>query len=1061
MDKLLPAPMVNAIPRGPVALVVGVAAVTQASALEFARQTIAKKLGVAEGETLLATVDAQVSQADLARDMLKKALAAAPRVTGLDAVERVRWAAVLDGSMTGDVEVHLSRASDLHPLRPNLIAVEPLSAALPPRSVPLYRLLGNIERADVVVTSAEFRRRRTLWRHALSNVKPLLGAGALVVAGFGTTGWLLQDLFAEMAAVGLVPRCILCTETDADSIAPIAASDFARSTQILAIRGTFAQLCDAIDEARSRRHAAPGAPPPMALAFSQFSDLFVEIRSTIDNTLPPDAVGLLRELLFSPSTLRWDPFAQHLDFPRSITTSFLSDVLETSKQVQTPHAVVLLGNAATGKTTLLKRAAMELADRGLLALWLQPVPYQDVAIHLAAAFRALAKGQTSDGPVYAFLDDPFAAGAASPRQVLLAARGAGLRLCLILAVRTSDWQTRHRDPALSDIPIALRHELLDALDNEEWTALPGYLQTLGIAGTMDEARTIVNGAESRGARDTLSMLYFLLPEAKRHIKAAIHDEYIRLGDASSFAQVIVGQTNQTVGWLRTAYEFAAVADHYRAPLPLEILVNALEITYADWLDGMTQSKGWGLLYSDESEDGATQTIRPRNAVITRLLVEFMNGTGQSRAAEVHRIGQLLSACKGSHPAYRQFCLKVLLHNPVLDSLDFAEGERLFTAAIDALPFPDKTLQHHLGIWVKDKGREHARAEAILLRALETPDFPYSQQPEQDEHINTSLAANALDAMNGGELNVNDGKAKILRYLDRARSDSYLNTNAVHVHAKLALRLIDHMGGVSSLDAIALLSDVLASLDRALATCSAGDNTTRDLLQGAKRNITARVKSVPQLQDEALQAWNEHRLQSGFSLCTRLMLSTALEQDRGKLYTRAYEYAMRSVALVEGAQANVDVDLCEAIAHLMYFWKVHVQPPRKPGDIDWSDLMRFLQPVLERRFSALSVYITGLAFCHSGNWSQGLALFARLRALRMNNDMLHQTRDYLRGADGNPKTVQGQVRLGSERAYLVIDGAGVDIPVGRHQKLGGDRALVRAFVEFSFAGPRALAQLSSR
>ena len=49
-------------------------------------------------------------------------------------------------------------------------------------------------------------------------------------------------------------------------------------------------------------------------------------------------------------------------------------------------------------------------------------------------------------------------------------------------------------------------------------------------------------------------------------------------------------------------------------------------------------------------------------------------------------------------------MRVLVPYEKLDRLEYDEGLHLYDEAIGALPHPDKTLVHHKGLWVKNKGQ---------------------------------------------------------------------------------------------------------------------------------------------------------------------------------------------------------------------------------------------------------------------------------------------------------------------------------------------------------------------
>jgi hypothetical protein len=249
---------------------------------------------------------------------------------------------------------------------------------------------------------------------------------------------------------------------------------------------------------------------------------------------------------------------------------------------------------------------------------------------------------------------------------------------------------------------------------------------------------------------------------------------------------------------------------------MEVLVSALGVPYSEWVDATKpDSAAWGLFYCEESEGGQI-FYRTRNSIVTRLIVEAINGGTLGRTGELRVMSQLLRACTGStSPVYREFCVRVLVPHDKLDRLEYDEGLQLYDEAINALPHPDKTLVHHKGLWVKNKGHDATLATQILEQALNTPVFPYAQRGEADGHIHTSIAAAILDGLNDGKEKLDEGKAKILDHLSKARSKDFFNPRAVHVQANLIAHLVDKVEHSGSPDNFAMINQAVADVDHTL------------------------------------------------------------------------------------------------------------------------------------------------------------------------------------------------------------------------------------------------------
>ena len=246
---------------------------------------------------------------------------------------------------------------------------------------------------------------------------------------------------------------------------------------------------------------------------------------------------------------------------------------------------------------ILKRLAFDLAGRELLVIWLSPWFYQDtqnVLTRLFQQLRDLPRPSQFHRPIV-IMDDPLAFGVTTPADVLAAAASVELSIVLLIGVRTVDWGIRDTSDLVGPAPLMGRFELPDTLDDAEEAALPTYLVALGIYPDVAPARRSVAESLSR----------------RQPITESVRDEYFRLGDSAAVARVVIGRYRESGHILRRAYEFAATAARYGTPLPIEVLVSALDVPYGDWLEAATPKEpAWGLLYPESPEGADTLYYRP-------------------------------------------------------------------------------------------------------------------------------------------------------------------------------------------------------------------------------------------------------------------------------------------------------------------------------------------------------------------------------------------------------------------------------------------------------------------
>jgi hypothetical protein len=135
------------------------------------------------------------------------------------------------------------------------------------------------------------------------------------------------------------------------------------------------------------------SPQPLAIAAQEplraYSDIALLVGAS--TAVKKEERQQLFEMLFAPTSVHWAPFVHRLDLERTLAGEVV-DELDRHLSGELPGSVaVLQGAAATGKTVLLKRVALDLACKGHLVLWIRPYFYPDVSARIDQLFKALAK----------------------------------------------------------------------------------------------------------------------------------------------------------------------------------------------------------------------------------------------------------------------------------------------------------------------------------------------------------------------------------------------------------------------------------------------------------------------------------------------------------------------------------------------------------------------------------------------------------------------------------------------------------------------------------------------
>jgi hypothetical protein len=509
-------------------------------------------------------------------------------------------------------------------------------------------------------------RRRSLWSSAIKQFSDQTQGGPVLCIGMSECPWLLLELLAAMTALPpSTPRALLFAVGD---------TLLADGRLLQAVQGHSSLLVVEASEggilaaaaAEAIRPAAPSVATELPRKITDFADFAILVNEHASTSSDVAERERLVDLLFSPGRPSWEPFLHDFDLKRTLTGTMVSGILERLKIGGASVGAVLSGTAASGKTTLLKRVALELTRRDTLCLWLRPWLFQDGHKVLAALMSTVAANVKQDTPVIFFLDDPPTFGSIMPHHVLSASEAAGLRGMVVVGVRTSDWVTREPAELFEGWQIFAEYELTDSLDEAEWALLAPVLVKLGISSSYADAQRYLHGAPSRQTKDTLSTLYWLVPSTREAIGFSIQNEYFRLGDADGLAQVIIGSYTHSSRVLQDAYAMAAVADSYEAPLPVEVLVSALGVSYGDWIDATgPNGVAWGLLYPTGGPEDTTVYYATRNSIVTKLLIETINGGGLGHAGELRVLNALLRGCTGTQSIYREFASTLARSEPLL------------------------------------------------------------------------------------------------------------------------------------------------------------------------------------------------------------------------------------------------------------------------------------------------------------------------------------------------------------------------------------------------------------
>ncbi len=990
-------------------------------------------------------------------------------------ISALKWSAVISLAIDSIFDQELLRERERKPTASIPTQVLDFPQPLPPKCVPIFKLLGNTEE-HFVYTDLIYTARRPTWRFAVQDFADKVQGNPVVCLGLKGSLWSFIDLLSQMLSdrkTFIDPLVLVKTEftqKEYNAILQLTSGKL----HVVFVDAGLPELISRLKDLEGAGQTQPLALYKKESEFDRlipFNDIVTVVNAQLVSQISEGERVRLLDLLFSPNLPSWDPFFHKLDFRRTIENQLQDSILKPPRITRALPVYALVGSAASGKTTIAKRLAYDLAFKGNLVFWFRRSFYPNVQTSLGHFFKTLSSITDNKRRVFFFIDDPVGLGSLSVSSIAASAQNNGIRCTFVVVVRTSDWKTNDPEDLIGTLELQREFNLLDDFDAQEIASFPNYLVHLNVFPDKGKAQAELANFPSRGTADTLGLLYWLLPKTRQSIEASIQEEYLRLGERGGLSRVIIGAYNKTSAFLKQAYAMAAVCDHYHTPLPVEVLVSALDISYREWVDAVDQKgPAWGLLYGEATPDGATKCYRPRNSVVTRTLIETINGGKLAHTGEVERLLTLLKACTGTSLVYREFSVSILVPCSKLNHLEYSDGLQLYDTALSALPLPDRTLVHQKGLWIKSKGNDPLFAKSVLETALVTRSYPYTDRVEADEHVHTSLAATILDAADAGRVRLEESLPEILRHLDHARSDAFFNSRAVHVQANLMLRLISELNDIASADIFTLLNQALDAVDSSLLVLKnplrpARDQPTKDIefLEDISGKLQARTAPLDELKASAEDLWLQFKRPEGFVIAARKMLNVAREKNAGSAYNDAFAYCKRIIEMVQAENLSPSGDLCAAAASIYYEWNVSRYDSKvRNRVIDWAFLFELGRTVLATaKYSGDPFYkfVCAVALVQQHKWAEAEPMFSQLRRARIPREQLHDPRAVLLDSEGVRKTVQGVITGDSEVHYLKVEEFGRDFLLSRHERWPRQGEIAHAYIAIAFAGPIAVQSLT--
>lgn len=997
---------------------------------------------------------------DLVEDCWKDYLRKAHMPLDLPHLAKAGWSTCVSATKDLLFESALTTFLESIPASKTVTLVDSPAIRVPPRSIPIFKLYGNLNATaterKLALSVSELLIRREVWSALLRQLPDQLKAAPLVFVGVpaDVARLVLSTLLAQPHPRVSEIYYIAGDSTFSDPTVKRLSASFATR----ALDTTFRDLCNAVAEFKEVRLSQSTNYDNGSLALRYSS--IVSIVPTSNTTLEfePHRNAII-DALFRPKAVSWEPYQLQLDLKRTIAdeiTGLIRDTLCNAQQ--SPKIINIRGEAAIGKTTVAKHVAVQLAKEDVFVAWARTAPYNWRAIYRALLKEIRSRDDIKQAVV--FLDDPHSL-KIDPYEILSSLDELGIPSVLAIVSRNTDYFSGDS----SGISIALSEsiEVPVELDENETEALPNFLNNLGIVETQQQGVRLVGSIGTRAASDILCSLWYLVPDTKSQIANSLRDQYMRLGEAETTIQSVAETAASSSDVAKRAYEFVTVTSSLNIGLPLEVLVRALQIDYRDWIDMCVRGRPlWGLLYDEESDDGDTIEYWTRNEVVTQILLDLVNG-GVGNAGQVRALGKLIEVCTDESPVYRDFVMAILVgcRRALETTLTYKQGLDLYSLAEKVLGSSDKTLEFHKGIWMQHKGTDLPSAYTQLKRALELPRLPEVGQVAPDEHIHTSMAATALEMIRDGSLDQSKGVEQIRDHIKHATSPTFFNPHSSHVAARMLFDIARSYALTNAEDLRAqCFSEALSEIERALQLIGAAGNArfrdadSIEYLRSLQREILEQMPGEEELRPIAEEMFNRLRSQVGFAALVRRAVAFASERNKGSDYNAAFQLIAGIIQTIRDAEQNVDLSIIAARVDLMVRWRIQ----RMGGPIDWALLNADLDQLLHDpsyQDSIMVHFLSAVACFHLDNTAGSSAKFSNLRRLALKRHTQRVIRAYYLNDEGQPRRVQFTFVRRSGRLYLESSQLGVDIPISQSPGSLRPGDTTHAYVGFCLLGPTAV------
>ena len=137
----------------------------------------------------------------------------APEVSHL---AKAKWSATLSATIDLNLEDRLQKEADRRVQGRSVTILDDARQPPPPRTLPVYKLLGRVDRDNFAYSGMHYRMKRAgWWRVAVKEFADRVKGSPILCVGMSECPWVVDDLLAEMyAQPSCAPYCLLLLGED-------------------------------------------------------------------------------------------------------------------------------------------------------------------------------------------------------------------------------------------------------------------------------------------------------------------------------------------------------------------------------------------------------------------------------------------------------------------------------------------------------------------------------------------------------------------------------------------------------------------------------------------------------------------------------------------------------------------------------------------------------------------------------------------------------------------------------------------------------------------------------